>query len=751
MITSTTLLEELPGIQLVAGEVHFPVKELNINGNVDGDGVVWNLEATFDNPLDAPAEATFTLPLPNGGAVIGMSMKIGDRVVEADIKEREAARVEYEEAKNSGHTAALLEQERAEIFTLTVGNIHPNESISVTLEIHDRVAIDGTEVSVRFPTMIKPRYNPSTVVDAERINPPRVSGEAPLTATVTIVFAEDAKDLVCETISTAVVTPRTVTINNCALTTDIILKWTVLPAIAQAKWVADRDNAEVGTLEVNIRVPEKKDVPRRRKAVQVMLDVSGSMSGRYEQWARRILDDLIASLTDDDLIHILAFDHRCEVFSTTEHGFVPATRASKQSLRTELAALSAGGGTELTEAFKVGGAALAMLDDREDSADIERIALLITDGAYGDESRAAAHREKEFKGARVIAVGIGENANGFLEVLAANGICVFVSSQQGVAEASAKVMSRVATAAHSHAQLIVEGLTDQAPALAPDIYPDVVVTLSGRMPRPADDATVEVVADDGHVLTLPITISSDASTTTRWAKQHISSLDYRIMSSDFSMTGMDSHDALEEEIVRMSVKYRVLSKYTAWIAVDRSRTTDQVIVRKLVQPQFNDDTELSLQSHVRYSIISPMRVGLNISGPMPSSSPMIQNLFSDFDPFETMAELKSISSITPRPKSEFPAEVLALIAVIDQYLGASPVDDRDQMLSRIRTEILILMAKFTIRIFGKRVSAEMETAIQFLTNNSMAHTEQTNLVLTNLRTVLAGHSSLKKFKPQRRR
>jgi hypothetical protein len=130
---------------------------------------------------------------------------------------------------------------------------------------------------------------------------------------------------------------------------------------------------------------------------------------------------------------------------------------------------------------------------------------------------------------------------------------------------------------------------------------------------------------------------------------------------------------------------------------------------------------------------------------------MIQNLFSDSDPFETMAELKSISSITPRPKSEFPAEVLALIALIDQYLDASPADDLDQMLSCIRTEILILMAKFTIRIFGKRVSTEMEAAIQFLTNNSKANTEQTNLVLTNLRTVLAGHSSLKKFKPQRRR
>jgi Ca-activated chloride channel family protein len=515
--------------------------------------------------------------------------------------------------------------------------------------------------------------------------------------------------------------------------------------------VADRDNAEVGTLEVNIRVPEKKDVPRRRKAVQVMLDVSGSMSGHYEQWARRILDDLIASLADDDLIHILAFDHRCEVFSTTEHGFVPATRASKQSLRNELTALRAGGGTELTQAFKVGGAALAMLDDLEDSADIERIALLITDGAYGDESQAVAHREKEFKGARVIAVGIGENANGFLKVLAANGICVFVSSQQGVAEASAKVMSRVATAAHSHAKLIVEGLTNQAPALAPDIYPDVVVTLSGRMPRPADDATVEVIADDGHILTLPITISTDASSTTRWAKQHISSLDYRIMSSDFEKTGMDSHDALEAQIVAMSIKYRVLSKYTAWLAVDRSRTTDQVITQKLVQPQIDYIDDLRLTSVLRHSSVSPMSVGLKLSGSMARPASSFHDHFLNPDVSEAMSKLRSIASMKQLPSSEFPNAVLALIAEIDQYLSASPADDRDQMLSNVRTASLVLLSTFSKRIIGKRLSAELETALQSVMLDVNSHTDQTNLILSNLRDALSGHSSLKKTRTQRRR
>ena len=587
-MTMTTYKEqELPGISLTTGDTEFPVTAIDINGSVDGDGVTWTVEATFENPLDTPAEAVFTLPLPVGGAVKGMTMKIGDREVAAEIKEREAARIEYEEAKEQGHSAAIVEQERAEIFTITVGNIHPGEAISVVLEIHDRAAIDGTKASLRFPTMIKERYTPAGVPDVSTITPPRRTGRSPLRATVNISFSEPAQDLICETVPSAKITPTQVSINDFGLTGDIILHWSIPSAIARAKWVADADDPTMGTLEVNIRVEKDKTSVRRRKAVQIMFDRSGSMSDHYIEWARRITEDLIASLTDEDLIHILTFDSSIDAFDATSHGFVPVTRTVKQQLQKELAMITARGGTDLTGAITTSGAALATLADRADDADIDRIAVLITDGAYGDEATAVHHREKHLAGARVIAVAIGENANGFLETLAANGVCTYVSSPEGLAEASAKVMSRVATAAHSRARLEATELADQAPSHAPDIYPETIVTLSGRMPRPQEGDQVVVNADSGHVITLPISISTDASVTTRWASQHIKSLDYQMMSADFTGDVVTAREKLEALIVEMSVKYKVLSKYTAWLAVDRSRTTDQVIVRTLVQPVYD--------------------------------------------------------------------------------------------------------------------------------------------------------------------
>jgi Ca-activated chloride channel family protein len=751
MITNSNTRTELPGISLIAEAFSFPVSDMTITGNVDGDGLVWHVVATFDNPLDAPVEAALTLPLPNGGAVVRMGMQIGDRVIEADIKEREAARIEYEEAKDQGFTAALFEQDRAEIFNISVGNIHPNESISVVIEVHDRIAIDGSEASLRMPTMIKPRYTPEGVPDAAAINPPRVSAPAPLQATVTINFAGDATDAVCETVPSAVVTPRMVTINDFDLTCDIIVRWTIPTAIAQAKWVADSDNPEVGTLEVNIRVPDKKDKPRRRKAIQIMFDRSGSMSHHYLEWARRISMDVIGSLADDDLIHVLTFDSVIEVLGPTEHGFIRATRPVKKALQEQLLKITARGGTNLTEAIQAGGAALALLNDLEDTEAIDRVALLISDGAYGDEASAVYHRENDLGGSRVISVAIGENANGFLEQLSANGVCVYVSSEAGLSEASDKVMSRVATAAYSKAQLLTSGLTQQAPRHAPDIYPDVLVTLSGRMPRPKEGESVEVIALGEHVVTLPIAISQDSSTTTRWASQYIKSLDYGMMSSDFSAEGIEHHDSLEAEIVAMSIKYRVLCKYTAWLAVDRSRSTEEVIVRKLVQPQIEYIANPSLYSVMRHSTISPMRVGWELSGLMTSSTSSPHNPFIGQDTYETMAELKSISSITLSPKSEFPDEVLALIVEIDQYLSAHMFDDRDRLLRNIRSAILVLLSKFTKQIIGKRLSTELESALQSVMINVKSHTDQTHLVLTNLRVSLSDHSAVKKIKPQRRR
>jgi len=595
----TVLQPILPPCSLFAGDTELPLTDVKVTGRVDGLGVVLVIEQTFGNPLTEPTEAVYTFPLPYDGAVNGMTMHIGDRAVAAVIKERGAAEVEYKTAVAQGHTAGLVTQERAEIFTTHVGNIHPGESIKVTITVHAQVAIDGSEATLRFPTMIKERYRDASLPDVGAVTPPRVDGPIVVDTNVTITFVEPVAGLVCDTFKAAEIRGNTVTITSeTALRSDIVLRWDAPRTATTAKWTPDAANSNDGTIEVTIRREAENSTRPKRRAVSVVLDRSGSMSRHYLEWARRIVEAVIAMLNNDDLVHVMTFDSVVEAFGATEHGFTAADRATCARIVQELKGVAARGGTELSLAIDATGALLATLPDD----DRERIVLLLSDGAVGDEATAMNYRRHELSGARVITVAIGENANGFMSALAADGTCIFVEADHQVAQSAAKVVSRLATPAHRHARLVAEGLTEQAPHIAPDIYPDLVVRLTGRMARPAPGAQVEVVGDDGVIAVASIEVSADSSITTRWASSRIKALDADVMAA----RDAESVPSLEKQIADLSIKHQVLSKYTAWIAVDRSRTTDTVIVRTIRQPDYShfDDEPAGAMTHASYFPVS---------------------------------------------------------------------------------------------------------------------------------------------------
>ncbi len=108
----------------------------------------------FRNPTKNWVEAVYVYPLPDGGAVDTLKMVIGDRVVVGDIKERQQARVIYEQAKQNGQKAALTEQERPNIFTNSVANIGPGETVLVQIEYQEPVRQSGNTFSLRVPMVV---------------------------------------------------------------------------------------------------------------------------------------------------------------------------------------------------------------------------------------------------------------------------------------------------------------------------------------------------------------------------------------------------------------------------------------------------------------------------------------------------------------------------------------------------------------------------------------------------------------------
>src|SRR6266571_8318199 len=137
---------------------------IDVDLTVSGPTVRARVTQIFRNPTQNWVEAVYVYPLPSGGAVDTLKMVVGDRVVVGEIKERQQARIIYEQAKANGQKAALTEQERPNIFTNSVANIGPGETILVQIEYQEPVQQSGNEFSLRVPMVVAPRYNPVPVV-----------------------------------------------------------------------------------------------------------------------------------------------------------------------------------------------------------------------------------------------------------------------------------------------------------------------------------------------------------------------------------------------------------------------------------------------------------------------------------------------------------------------------------------------------------------------------------------------------------
>ena len=123
----------------------------------------------FRNHHDRPVEATYVFPLPARAAVVSFTARLGDRVVTGVLKERGEARAEYDRALANGRRAAIVEEERPEVFTCRVGNIGAGETAEVTLVLVTPLPHEDGAVTIRVPLVVAPRYVPGTPLDGESV------------------------------------------------------------------------------------------------------------------------------------------------------------------------------------------------------------------------------------------------------------------------------------------------------------------------------------------------------------------------------------------------------------------------------------------------------------------------------------------------------------------------------------------------------------------------------------------------------
>ena len=597
---------------------NLPLHRLDVRATVTG--LVAGIEVTqgFRNPHDVPLEATYVFPLPDRAALTGMRMTAGDRVVEGVLRERGAARREYDDAVVAGRRASIAEEDRPDVFTLRVGNILPGEDVTVRLTLAGPLSLLDGQAEFRFPLVVAPRYIPGAPLpgtsvgdgyapdtdatpDASRITPPVLLPGFPNPVDLSIEVRVDPAGLplrgMASSLHAVTTTEGVVRIQpGERVDRDFILRLDYgAPdrdepdddepddaSPGHALLVSPDADGEQGTYQVTVLPPRGAGAGRPKDLV-LLLDRSGSMGGWKMVAARRAAARIVDTLTDADRFAVLTFDHQVDRPASLGAGLVAATDRHRYRAVEHLAGVEARGGTELLAPLAE---SLRLLGDGSSGPGRDRVVVLVTDGQVGNEDQILHQLSGGLAGVRVHAVGIDRAVNaGFLGRLAVlgGGRCELVESEDRLDEAMQRIHRRIGSPLVTDLQVRADGLTlldgTATPARIPDLFPGVPLVVRGRYAGSASGtATVTGTAVDGSAFRVEAraTVVHAPALAAIWTRAHLRDLEDRYVVS--------GGDGLESEIVDTSLRFGVLCRFTAYVAVEPTVVNEGGAVHRVIQP-----------------------------------------------------------------------------------------------------------------------------------------------------------------------
>lgn len=550
------------------------------------------LTQRFENPGNTWTEGIYVFPLPETAAVDRIRMRIGQRVVEGRIEERAEAKRAYEAAKESGHRAALIEQERPNIFTTSVANIGPNDSISVEIEYQQSLRYLNGEFSLRFPMVVAPRYIPGRpllrdetlagfqgvgwavdtdqVSDASRITPPVLHPDEGVSNPVTLKVELDAGFPLAriESLSHAV----TVEENGAERASvqfangsepaerDFVLAWS--PQVGDAPRAALFSEEVAGETYAMLMVMPP-DAPRAhtllRREIIFVIDTSGSMGGVSIRQAKRALEFAIERLRDGDRFNVIEFNSHTRLLFNLPR---PASYMSREQALRWVAALEAGGGTEMEPALE---AALA----RDSGARGVRQVVFLTDGAVGNGDALFEVIHERLGESRLFTVGIDSAPNShFMRRAAAfgRGTFTYIGAIDEVGERMKMLFQKLESPVMQRIEIRwpdIAGGVEVFPARLPDLYAGEPLIVTARLPHMGHQVEIQGVrASEIWRVRLALTGGrQEAGVGVLFARSKIQSL------MQGAVRGADPAD-IRRAVIEVALEHRLVSKYTSLVAVD---------------------------------------------------------------------------------------------------------------------------------------------------------------------------------------
>lgn len=536
------------------------------------------LEQEFRNDSGDWVEAEYLFPLPEDAAVNRLELVVGERVIIGEIKEKQAAREIYQQAKASGRKAGLVEQRRPNLFSNKIANIAPAEIIKVKLQYVQRIHYDDGEFSLRFPMTVTPRYkggsdvwqfqNPTPASKAQPIQPIAISAELDMGLPLESIVAPYHQ----------VALTRQRQIYQLALAEgqvpmdrDFVLQWrpqagSEPQAALFHESVAGEDYALLMVLPPR---SSAKQAALPRELVFV-IDTSGSMGGSSITQARASLAFALEQLRAGDSFNVIEFSNRArQLFSSS----LPLNAHNLARAREFVRHLDAGGGTEMLPALQLA------LPDRVES-ELLRQVVFITDGAVGNEVELFREIERRLGDSRLFTVGIGSAPNSWFMRKAAQlggGRFTFIGDVMDVQEKMQELFTHLSQTLLTDFRIDWPTAVETYPARIPDLYPGEPIVVAARARADTDGQPLLVGEVQVHgrstaepwQRTLTVPSQNHTGVASIWARQKIGAL------LDEKFLGRDA-GSVRDAVLPVALKHQLLSPYTSFVAVEQqvSRAED---------------------------------------------------------------------------------------------------------------------------------------------------------------------------------
>ncbi|MEA3054170.1 MAG: Ca-activated chloride channel [Sphingomonadales bacterium] len=548
--------------------------EVTVTGAIARTRVV----QAFRNTGKDWAAATYLYPLPEDGAVDSLRMVIGQRIVVGEIRRREEAAQIYEQAKAKGQKAALVEEERPNMFVNKVANVAPGETVLIEIQYQAPVVHRGGDYSLRLPLVVGPHYVPphtltsgDAVADAEAVTAPildpRHGKINPVSVEIRLQPGFPIANLMSASHRIAVEAEGEARIVRLAegevpADRDFVLSWRAAAADTTLGLFRERVSGADYLMAVLTPPVEDRKRPVGPREMIFVIDNSGSMAGDSMDQAKASLRHALKTLTPADRFNVIRFDDTMtELFERP----VPATPEQVGIAQRFTDGLESNGGTEMLPALKE-----ALVDDTPADSGRLRQIVFLTDGEISNEAEMLAEIGARRGRSRVFMVGIGSAPNSYLMTHMAEvgrGTYTHIGDVAEVTARMTDLLDRLARPAVTGLSARVEGgSAELTPAQLPDLYAGEPLVILARADRL--EGRLEV---SGTIGDKPWSKSVDLASAIEgpgvgklWARRKVDETELA------AQLGTLDDEQAEARIAQLGLGFGLVTRETSLVAVDRT-------------------------------------------------------------------------------------------------------------------------------------------------------------------------------------